>query len=146
MAIRGADAFRAAFDLKYAASLSEANWAEVMQSPEWHVMVAENADLLTPVMAAFPERFSVAAQQTLPPRPIPDGPFQIIGKPAPRLHGFGHVTGTGQYSEHMTRTGMLFMRSPKSPVSCMVGHAFAKPSYVTRPSNCTSEEKSSSRL
>src|SRR6266513_6147584 len=45
-----------------------------------------------------------------------------------------------------TYLGILFMRSPKSPVSVMVGHAFAKPSYVTRPSNCTSEEKSSSRL
>ena len=37
------------------------------------------------------------------------------GKPAPRLHGFGHVTGAGQYSEHMTQPGMLFMKSLLSP-------------------------------
>ena len=29
---------------------------------------------------------------------ILEGPFQIVGKSAPRLHGFGHVTGFGQYS------------------------------------------------
>ncbi|HEY3062380.1 MAG TPA: xanthine dehydrogenase family protein molybdopterin-binding subunit [Chloroflexota bacterium] len=115
MVVRGVDAFRAAFDLNYAAGLSNANWQEVIASPEWHVLMAENSDLLAPVLAAFPERFAVAAQQTAPPRPIPDGPFQIIGKPAPRLHGFGHVTGTGQYSEHMSQPGMVFMKSLLSP-------------------------------
>ena len=40
---------------------------------------------------------------------------QIVGKPAPRLHGFGHVTGFGQYSEHMTQPGMVFMKSLLSP-------------------------------
>ena len=43
------------------------------------------------------------------------GNSNSVGKPAPRLHGFGHVTGFGQYSEHMTQPGMLFMRSLLSP-------------------------------
>src|SRR5215831_7912770 len=111
MVVRAVDAFRAAFDQKYAASLSAEEWAAVKHSAEWHVMVAENSDLLAPVMAAHPEYFSAAAQQTAAPRPIPAGPFQIVGKPAPRLHGFGHVTGFGQYSEHMSQPGMLFMRT-----------------------------------
>ncbi|HEV7662683.1 MAG TPA: xanthine dehydrogenase family protein molybdopterin-binding subunit [Chloroflexota bacterium] len=116
MALQRVDAFRVAFDLDYAASLSDGEWAQVLASNEWHIMSAENADLLGPVMARFGSKMSVAAQaQTAPPRPIPEGPFQIIGKPAPRIHGFGHVTGFGQYSEHMTQPGMLFMKTLGSP-------------------------------
>ena len=115
MALR-LDTFRTAFDLEYAATLTEAEWAAVIASPEWHILAAENSDLLAPVLAKFGDRLSVAAQaQTGVPRPIPEGPFQLIGKPAPRLHGFGHVTGFGQYSEHMTPPGMLFMKSLLSP-------------------------------
>src|SRR5215831_4177259 len=115
MVVRAVDAFRAAFDQKYAVSLSADEWAAVKQSAEWHIMVAENSDLLAPVMAAHPQHFSAAAQQTTAPRPIPPGPFQIVGKPAPRLHGFGHVTGFGQYTEHMSQPGMVFMKSLLSP-------------------------------
>jgi xanthine dehydrogenase molybdenum-binding subunit len=115
MALR-VDAFRTAFDLEYAATLTEADWAAVVASPEWHILTAENSDLLAPVMSRFSDRMSMAAQpQTAPVRPIPEGPFQIVGKSAPRLHGFGHVTGFGQYSEHMTQPGMVFMKTLGSP-------------------------------
>jgi CO/xanthine dehydrogenase Mo-binding subunit len=109
------DAFRAAFDLEYAATLTAEDWASVRQSAEWHIYEAENGDLLAPVLAAFPGVFNVAAQQTTAPRPIPEGPFTVIGKPQPRLHGFGHVTGFGQYSEHMSQPGMVFMKTLLSP-------------------------------
>ena len=116
MALQRVDAFRVAFDLDYASNLSDADWAAVVASPEWHILTAENADLLAPVLSRFSDKLSVYAQaQTLPPRPIPEGPFQIIGKPAPRIHGFGHVTGFGQYSEHMTQPAMLFMKTLGSP-------------------------------
>src|SRR5437660_6273471 len=116
MGFQRVDAFRVAFDPDFASSLTDADWAAVIASPEWHIMTAENAEWLSPVMARFPDKLSVAAQaQTLPVRQIPDGPFQIVGKPTPRLHGFGHVTGFGQYTEHMTQPGMLFMRSLLSP-------------------------------
>src|SRR4051794_23380716 len=115
MAIR-IDAFRTAFDLEYAATLTDAEWAGVVASPDWHILMAENAELMAPVLARFSDRLSIYAQaQAAPPRPIPDGPFQIVGKPVPRLHGFGHVTGFGQYSEHLSQPGMVFMRSLLSP-------------------------------
>ena len=84
------DAFRVAFDLEYAGTLSDAEWAQLLASPEWHLLSAEHADLLGPVMARFSDR--LGAQVQAPVRPIPAGPFSIIGKPAPRLHGYGHVT------------------------------------------------------
>jgi xanthine dehydrogenase molybdopterin-binding subunit B len=116
MALNRVDSFRVAFDLEYAATLTEAEWAAVIASPEWHILLAENADMMAPVMARFADKMSIYAQtQVAPPRPIPDGPFQIVGKPAPRLHGFGHVTGFGQYSEHMSQPGMVFMKSLLSP-------------------------------
>src|SRR5438067_5751494 len=116
MGFQRVDAFRVAFDPDYASSLTDADWAAVIASPEWHILAAENTDLVAPVMARFSDKMSIAAQaQTLPPRVIPEGPFQLVGKPAPRLHGFGHVTGFGQYSEHMTQQGMLFMKSLLSP-------------------------------
>src|SRR5438445_640668 len=116
MGFQRVDAFRVAFDPDYASSLTDADWAAVIASPEWHILTAENFDLLAPVLARFSDKLSASVQaQTLPPRPIPDGPFQVIGKPAPRLHGFGHVTGFGQYTEHMSQPGMLFMRSLLSP-------------------------------
>jgi CO/xanthine dehydrogenase Mo-binding subunit len=111
-AIQRVDALRVAFDLEYAATLTDAQWSELAASPEWHIMTAEHADLLGPVMARFADRFS---QAQAPVRPIPEGPFNVIGKPAPRLHGFGHVTGYGQYAEHMSQPGMLFMRTLGSP-------------------------------
>jgi hypothetical protein len=118
------DAFRAAFDLEYAAKLTAEDWAAVKQMADWHIFEAENIDLLGPVMAAFPEHFNVAAQAQTAPRPIHEGPFSIIGKPQARLHGFGHVTGAGQYSEHRTEPGMVFMktllsriRTPRSSAS-----------------------------
>src|ERR1700750_2605837 len=102
MPLQRVDAFRVAFDLEFAASLSDAEWSAVVASPEWHIMMAENADLMQPVLTRFADRLSMAPQaQVQAPRPIPEGPFQVIGKPSPRLHGFGHVTGFGQYSEHM---------------------------------------------
>jgi hypothetical protein len=46
-----------------------------------------------------------------------------------------------------TTLGMLFIFLPNSPVaSSIAGHAAAKPSYVTRPSSCTSLASSSSNL
>ena len=48
MALR-VDTFRTAFDLEYAATLTEAEWAAVIASPEWHILTAENSDLLAPV-------------------------------------------------------------------------------------------------
>jgi len=114
MASQRVDALRVAVDPKYAASLSDAEWALVVASPEWHILTAEHGDLMAPVMSQFADRL-VAAQPQAPVRPIPEGPFNVIGKPAPRLHGFGHVTGFGQYSEHMTQPGMVFMRTLGSP-------------------------------
>src|ERR1051326_8144870 len=116
MAVQRVDAFRVAFDLEYAAGLSDAEWAAVLASNEWHILTAENADLLGPVTARFADKLIAAQPATLPVRPIPEGPFSVIGKPAPRLHGFGHVTGFGQYSEHMTQPGMLFMRTDRKSV------------------------------
>jgi CO/xanthine dehydrogenase Mo-binding subunit len=107
------DAFRVAFDLEYAGALSDAEWAELLASPEWHLLTAEHADLLGPVTARFSDRLS--AQVQAPVRPIPAGPFSVIGKSTPRMHGYGHVTGAGQYSEHMSQPGMLFMRTLGSP-------------------------------
>src|SRR5215469_7130115 len=112
MAVQRIDAFRVAFDAEYADKLTDAEWAAVLASPEWHILVAENADLLAPVLARHSDRF---AQAQIPVRPIPEGPFSVVGKPAPRLHGFGHVTGFGQYTEHMTQPSMLFMRTLGSP-------------------------------
>jgi len=109
------DAFKAAFDLEYAATLTAEDWATVKQTADWHIFEAENIDLLMPVKAAFPEHFTVAAQAQTAPRPIPEGPFSIIGKPQPRIHGFGHVTSAGQYSEHRTEPGMVFMKTLLSP-------------------------------
>jgi CO/xanthine dehydrogenase Mo-binding subunit len=117
MAVQRVDTFRVIFDPEYASKLTDAEWAAVTASPEWHILTAENADLLAPVLARFSDRLTVAAQaQTAPVRPIPEGPFQIVGKSAPRIHGFGHVTGFGQYTEHMSQPGMLFMKTLLSPL------------------------------
>src|SRR5216683_3199552 len=62
MAVQRVDAFRVAFDLEYAAGLNDSEWAAVLASPEWHILSAENADLLAPVVARFPDKLSVSAQ------------------------------------------------------------------------------------
>jgi xanthine dehydrogenase molybdenum-binding subunit len=109
------DALRVAYDLDYAASLNEAQWQALILQPDWQLMWAENMDILEPVLTRFGARIGYFQQQPAPARVIPQGPFEVIGKAIPRMHGFGHVTGFGQFTEHKTEPGMLFMRELVSP-------------------------------
>ena len=79
MATNRLDSFRVAFDLEYAATLSDADWATVVASPEWHILMAENSDMMAPVLSRFSDKLAVYGQaQVSPPRPIPDGPLRLI--------------------------------------------------------------------
>jgi CO/xanthine dehydrogenase Mo-binding subunit len=109
------DALKAALDLDYAASLNAEQWHQLVNSPEWAVLWSENMDLLEPLLAKFGAQVGFNQVQPAQPRPIPQGPFEVIGKGIPRIHGFGHVTGFGQFTEHKTEPGMLFMRELLSP-------------------------------
>src|SRR5687768_7769455 len=109
------DALRVAYDLDYAASLNDAQWQALVKQADWQSMWAENMDILEPLLARFGARVGYFQQQTAPGRVIPQGPFEVIGKPIPRMHGFGHVTGFGRFTEHKTEAGMLFMRELLSP-------------------------------
>src|SRR2546428_11252873 len=94
MGFQRVDAFRVAFDPDYASSLTDADWAAFIASPEWHILTAENFDLLAPDLARFSDKLSASVQaQTLPPRLTPDWPIQVRGTPARRLLDFGHVIG-----------------------------------------------------
>src|SRR5436305_12375221 len=94
MALQRVDAFRVAFDMEYASSLSDADWAAVIASPEWHILNAENSELLSPVMARFSDKLAVSTQtQRLPVSPIPYRPFAEISQPSPRLPALRPLTG-----------------------------------------------------
>ena len=111
------DPLRVTQDPAYAESLTEAEWRELANDPEWNELVGEFTEAVEPIMEKY-----AAALNVPPPRPVPLEPpaqeqtdqFDVIGKRVPRLHGLGVVTGLGQYVQNMRMNGMLFTRTLRS--------------------------------
>jgi CO/xanthine dehydrogenase Mo-binding subunit len=108
------DLLRLAQDASYAANLSLEDWALLAQDPTFQQTLAEHRELLAATLDIHGDKlpgFAQAAQ----PAPVPQGPFSVIGKPAPRMQGLGVVTNLGQYTQHMTMPGTLYTRTLRSP-------------------------------
>jgi len=117
MATTSIDLLRVAVDAQYAASLTPEEMASVAHSAEWAQMMAEQRELVSSALATH-EALSPAFAQTTPaqtPAQVLNGPYTVIGTNVPRVHGMGVVTGTGQYTEHMTMPGTLYTRTLRSP-------------------------------
>src|SRR5919201_4780132 len=109
VATRRIDSLRVAQDPAYAAGLSHDDWYNLAQNPDWQQMLAEQPELVSGVLATHGHKlpgFRMAQLQPgLLPQPAPGGPFNVIGKPVPRVQGMGVVTGVGQYTEHLNMLG-----------------------------------------
>jgi xanthine dehydrogenase molybdenum-binding subunit len=115
MALAGRiDPFRVATDAAYADSLTPAQWRALGQDPEFQQLMAEQNELVAHLIPRYGLHMGMM-QPATPPLPAPSGPFQIIGKKVPRVHGLGIVAGYGQYTEQMRMSGMLFTRTLRSP-------------------------------
>jgi CO/xanthine dehydrogenase Mo-binding subunit len=114
---RTIDALRVATDPSYAAELTAEDWYELVHSADWNRMMAEQRELLEPTLAAQAHMIPGFAQVQAPPVPpkVLNGPYTIVGQNVPRVQGIGVVTGLGQYTEHLTPTGMLYTRTLRSP-------------------------------
>ncbi|HEY3063888.1 MAG TPA: xanthine dehydrogenase family protein molybdopterin-binding subunit [Chloroflexota bacterium] len=113
---RTIDVLRVAQEASYAASLSTQDWYQLAQMPEWQQLVAEQRELVASVLDTHANMLPGFFQTAQPPAPQPPaGPFNVIGKPIPRVQGLGIVTGLGQYVEHMTLPNMLYTRTLRSP-------------------------------
>jgi CO/xanthine dehydrogenase Mo-binding subunit len=107
------EAVRVAQDASYAATLTDADWYTLSQDAEWQQLVAEQAEMVAPVLAAHGHKIPGAVNDT--PNEIPPvAPFKVIGTDIARMQGFGIVTGEAKYTEHMSIPGMLFMRTLRS--------------------------------
>ena len=107
------EAIRVAQDPAYAAGLSDADWRELSQDPEWQQLVAEQAETVAAVMAEHGHKIS-GANGNDPVAQVPAGPFKVIGQSYARMQGLGIVTDKGLYTENMRMPGMLFMRTLRS--------------------------------
>ena len=107
------EAVRVAQDAAYAASLTDADWYALAQDPDWHVLMAEQSELVAPVLAKYGHMIPGAINE-VPQEGPPVGPFKVIGTDIARMQGLGIVTGGAQYTQHMTKDGMLFMRTLRS--------------------------------
>ncbi len=125
------DPLRVAQDAAYAQNLTDEQWYELAQNPEWKQLVGEQAELVGPVILMHGHKIPgylplvpLAANnederedgeelfmQAVQPAPV----YKIIGKPQPRIQGLGVVTTIGMYTEHMRVPGMLFTRTLRSP-------------------------------
>lgn len=108
------DALRVAQDPTFAASLTHDEWRELATNPDWMRLVAEQSELVAASIAAAGDKVAQQAQPATPPNVL-NGPYTIVGSKVPRLQGMGIVTGMGQYTEHMSMTGMLYTRTLRSP-------------------------------
>src|SRR5215471_3655812 len=117
MATTSIDLLRVAVDAQYAASLTPEEMADVAHSAEWAQMMAEQHELVASALATH-EALNPGLAQTTPaatPAQVLNGPYNVIGSMVPRVHGMGVVTGTGQYTQHMTMPGTLYTRALRSP-------------------------------
>jgi CO/xanthine dehydrogenase Mo-binding subunit len=115
--VRTIDALRVAQDTRYAASLTTEEWASVAHSPEWLQLVAEQHELVAATLQKYATSIPGYSQVVVPPTApaVLNGPYTVVGKKVPRVHGLGIVTGLGQYTEHMTMPGTLYTRTLRSP-------------------------------
>lgn len=113
--------FRVAEDRAYAATLSAADWAELVGSADFHMLVAEHAEIaerlirenqskLTALGAGAVGKTGSGAAAAQPP-----AAFKIIGQGIRRLQGAGVVTPAGNYVVNMSMPGMLYLRTLRSP-------------------------------
>src|SRR6266536_547795 len=111
------DLLRLAQDASYAASLSLEEWALLAQDPTFRQTLAEHSELLAATLDVHGYKLPGFAQAAQPaqPAPVPQGPFSVIGQPAPRMQGLGVVTNLGQYTQHMTMPRALYTRTLRSP-------------------------------
>src|SRR5213593_1882674 len=110
------DAIRVAQDTAYADSLSDADWRQLAQDPTWQELVAEQSEMVAPVIAVHGHKLpgaGGAAASATPQAALPTA-FSIIGTDVARVQGLGVVTSLGQYTENMRMPGMLFMRTLRS--------------------------------
>jgi len=111
------DAVRVVQDVGYAAGLSDSDWQELHQDPAWQQLVAEQSEMVAPVLAAYSHKLPDGSQGGAPNGPtseIPPFKFRIAGTDIARMQGIGIVTTLGQYTQNMRMPGMLFMRTLRS--------------------------------
>src|SRR5215831_8637560 len=108
------DLLRLAQDASYAETLSLQDWALLAQDPTFQQTLAEHRELLAATLDIHGHKLP-GFTQVAQPAPVPQGPFSVIGQPAPRMQGLGVVTNLGQYTQHMTMPGTLYTRALRSP-------------------------------
>src|SRR5579859_3175591 len=115
---RTIDVHKVATDASYAAGLTPEEWYMVASTPEWGQMLAEQSELVAATRQTHAASIPGMAQVVQPPATpaqVLNGPYNVIGTPAPRMQGLGIITGLGQYTEHMTLPGTLYTRTLRSP-------------------------------
>lgn len=108
------EAVRVAQEPAYAASLSDADWSALGQDPDWQMLVAEQSEMLSSVIAVHGHKLPGSrASDVTAPNAIPVA-ATVVGTAVARMQGLGTVTSRGQFTEHLGMAGMLFMRTLRS--------------------------------
>jgi CO/xanthine dehydrogenase Mo-binding subunit len=107
------EAVRVVQDPAYAASLSDADWYDLANSPEWDQMIGEQAEAVAPILAMYAHKLPGGGRQVEAEVPV-QRPFKILGLDIARIQGYGIVTNQGTYTENLKMPGMLFMRTLRS--------------------------------
>lgn len=118
------DVHKAVQDSAYAKTLTQAQWQELVTSPEWFVILGEYPEMAQSFIEANQDSLNVFGyfQQTEEPQEetglLGVGAkenYSVLGSRIPRIQGIGVVTSIGNYVENMTRPGMLFQKTLRSP-------------------------------
>lgn len=108
------EAVRVAQDPAYAAGLSDADWYALAQDPDWQMLVAEQSEMLSSVIAVHGHKLPGSrASEASAPTALPAA-VKVVGTDIARMQGLGIVTSQGKYTEHLGMSGMLFMRTLRS--------------------------------
>lgn len=116
------DVIRAIQEAKYADSLTNEQWHELVRSPEWDLLVGEMADVIAPFIAKYENKLPMPSTGNgngngngHVNKSLAATDLAVLGRRIPRAQGLGIVTGLGRYVQHMVPTGTLFMKTLRSP-------------------------------
>ncbi len=117
------DVIRAIQESSYADSLTDEQWHELVRTQEWELLASEMADVIAPFIEKYEHKLPLPSMSGngngnsngSTNKSLAATNLEVIGKRIPRVQGLGVVTGLGKYAENTRVTGMLFMKTLRSP-------------------------------
>ncbi|HBY96806.1 MAG TPA: hypothetical protein DEP84_23140 [Chloroflexi bacterium] len=111
------DVWRVLLKPDYAAHLTDGQWRELANDPDWREAEVEFPQLMDELYARFGSKvpgYGTGSSGAANPSLAVDE-LSVLGKGHRHVQGMGVVTGVGKYAVNLTVSDMLYMKTLRSP-------------------------------